>query len=276
MNRDFVFLIPSDIFYDPDGYMTKIVFLNKPTWLNILNGQVLQGKTPPDTGVYKINIRGYDNRGAFAEAQYVINVVAPSISFKIIEATYFEDYNKIKTSANLKNNLRIDNFDSEKLYNIVASCNIDSVKMKLNLSGAYFFNRTSDYFPHSLMQDGSGFNPPIGDYLIYAEAYYKDKLVAKNQVNFSYFSSAKTADEWQVFPNPCTGVLNIKLPKNLKPEEADYQIVTETGQVFSRTFKNIKSDSKLESIDLVDFPAGKYFLKINTIEKSKSIPFLRL
>ncbi len=279
MNREFVFLIPSDIFYDPDGYMTRVLFQNKPEWLNIVNGQVLQGKTPPDTGVYKINIRGYDNRGAFADAQYIIKVVAPNISFRIVEADYFESLDKLKTAAYLKNNLRVDNFDTEKLYNIMAFCNIDSVTMKLNLSGAYFQNRKSDYFPHSLFKDGAGFNPPLGDYLIYAEAYYKDKIVAKNQIKFNYYSSVPDViaqPDWIVFPNPCNGILNVKLPKNLKIEESEYQIITETGQVFKNQFKNIKSDNRFESIDLLNLPAGKYFLKINTAEQIKSIPFLKL
>ncbi len=277
INRDFAIVIPSDLFFDPDGYITRIQYIEKPLWLNVVNSQVLLGKTPSDTGLYKLVIRAVDNRGGFADATYLIKVVSPRIQFQLIEAGYFDDRSKIKYFGEIKEGTIIGVPTAESQFNILGVCNIDSVKMNLELSGAFKTTRKSDYFPHSLIVEGKGFSPPIGEYTITAEAFYKSKSVAKKTINFSAQTNQGKFIDWTLYPNPCIDAVNLQLPNNIDPKILTLKLVNSVGLEFKIQANSPKVKTDKLSLDLLGIPSGKYFLLIETDKaKPSAIPFLKL
>lgn len=73
-NKAFRFKVPTSIFTDPDGQITKVKAVGLPSWLtydavtSTLNG------TPTQLGTYKLGIRAYDNGGDSVETAFVLNV----------------------------------------------------------------------------------------------------------------------------------------------------------------------------------------------------------
>jgi len=95
-NKAFRFKVPTSIFTDPDGEITKVKAVGLPTWLTYdAPTSTLKG-TPTELGVYKVGIRAYDNGGDSVETAFVIKVdlygtqnVPPVLRYTIPDAQLY-------------------------------------------------------------------------------------------------------------------------------------------------------------------------------------------
>lgn len=71
-NKAFRFKVPTTIFTDPDGQITRLKAVNLPSWLTF-DGAELRG-TPSVLGTYRLGIRAFDNGGDSVETPFVIKV----------------------------------------------------------------------------------------------------------------------------------------------------------------------------------------------------------
>jgi hypothetical protein len=77
------------------------------------------------------------------------------------------------------------------------------------------------------------------------------------------------SEEMNVFPNPSTGIWNIT---NIE-DNANYQLLDASGRIIqSNPGTNLDGHLKL---DLRDYPAGLYFLKVRTDDGVKSFKLLK-
>lgn len=71
----------------------------------------------------------------------------------------------------------------------------------------------------------------------------------------SVFSFAKAQNSLQLFPNPTSGILNMKLNK---PESCQYAICDQNGKILHST----SSEGNIAQIDISHLPPGVYLLKV--------------
>jgi hypothetical protein len=75
VNEPFTFTIPKDAFVDSDGTISKVEASELPSWLSFSNG-TLSGR-PTATGDNRISFKAYDNKDAFVEIYFNVQVVEP-------------------------------------------------------------------------------------------------------------------------------------------------------------------------------------------------------
>lgn len=73
-NKAFRFKVPTAIFTDPDGEITKVKAVGLPSWLTYIASTSTLNGTPTQLGVYNIGVRAYDNGGDSVETAFVIKV----------------------------------------------------------------------------------------------------------------------------------------------------------------------------------------------------------
>ncbi len=89
--RFFSYKVAPEVFYDPDGIITKIEARGMPSWMSYKDNTFFG--TPPEPGSFVIVIRATDDEGAAIETQFTITVdiVEPRINQKPIQKKTISD-----------------------------------------------------------------------------------------------------------------------------------------------------------------------------------------
>jgi hypothetical protein len=267
VNQSFIFRIPENLFVDPDGYIAYIEVSNNPNWLHFNKFEFSFYGRSPSLGKTKVNLKIYDNKGASIETSMFIESIPPAIDFELIKADYFDV--PIEGWGLIQNNrtLYLENLP-EKL-NILARCNLDSVKFHFELTGPYKFKNISERLPYNLFGEGRGMKFPVGSYTLKASAYKKDTLITFKTVQFNVkYSTDSTQNiltDWVVYPNPFENICNIKLPLEQDFTTLDFVLYTSAGKRIHIKKEYIKLVNNVAYIDLgiMDIITGSYILEIS-------------
>ncbi len=87
--KQFSYMLPKDIFADPDGDIVKIEAIEKPQWLNLSNG-ILSGNIPDLIGDNKVTLRATDDEGATVVMSF--NLKVTNINMKPIVKRSVPDF----------------------------------------------------------------------------------------------------------------------------------------------------------------------------------------
>ncbi len=103
-NRTFSYKIPTDLFKDSDGTITKVEAINLPSWLKFENNE-LSGTTPTTIGDYIITIKATDDDGASIQTNFKIKILDLNIKPVLTTAlTSFNTYRQQSIEFQLKDN----------------------------------------------------------------------------------------------------------------------------------------------------------------------------
>ncbi|NIJ51186.1 putative Ig domain-containing protein [Dyadobacter arcticus] len=264
INMPFNYILPSNIFGDPDGYISSVSVVNRPTWLNFaLN--VFSG-TPTVEGEYRLIIRAYDNAGAYVEVPFIILVQIPELRFELVKGGSKVDQSVIR---------KLDGddilpYDSlPPLLNIYAYGNFEYDKVTFDLNGPYRKRSTTTIFPYALYENELGFAPYVGNYTLTVTAAKQDSAVVTNSIQFSISYSGsinitQEMEDWAFYPNPVEEILNIKLPEVQQGDSLSYEIVTASGKRIALPETYVVAADNLANIDLssLGLSSGIYFIRL--------------
>ncbi|QRR02984.1 putative Ig domain-containing protein [Dyadobacter sandarakinus] len=266
VNMPFSYILPTNIFGDPDGYISAITIQNRPSWLDFsLN--VFSG-TPTEEGEYRLIVRAYDNGGAYVEIPFILKVEIPEIRFELVQGGSRVDQQVLRK---LSGNDALQSADLPPLLNIFAYGNFEYDQVTFDLTGPYKRHSTTSTFPYALFENGSGFAPYVGRYTLTVTAAKEDSAIVTNSIQFSiaYSDSLNIAgdmEDWRFYPNPVENVFNVKLPQDLQPADIQYTIVNSLGKVAHIPPSLVKVSDYLANIDLskAGISSGIYFLRIES------------
>lgn len=267
VNQPFVFRIPENLYIDPDGYIAYIEMTESPRWVNFNKFEFSFYGKAPSLGKTKIKLKIYDNKGASLESVMYIESIPPAIDFELIKADYFDV--PIEGWGLLQNNRNLYLEDLPKKLNVLARCNLDSVKFHFELTGPYKFKNISERPPYNLFGEGRGLEFPVGTYTLKANAYQRDTLITFKTVTFnvkySTDSSQNIITDWVVYPNPFENICNVKLPLEEDYSALDFTLYTTAGKRIAIKKENIKLVNNVAYIDLgiIDIITGSYILEIS-------------
>ncbi|GGC11439.1 putative Ig domain-containing protein [Dyadobacter sediminis] len=266
VNMPFNYILPVNIFGDPDGYISSITIQNRPSWLDFsLN--VLSG-TPTEEGEYRLIVRAYDNAGAYVEIPFILIIEIPELRFELVRGGSKVEQQVIQ-KLNADDVLPYSEMPS--LLNIYAYGNFEYDHVTFNLNGPYRRQSTTSKFPYALYENGSGFAPYIGRYTLNVTAFKADSAVVTNSVQFSisYGDSVnitKDLEAWRFYPNPVENIFNIKLPEQQLQEELNFVLINASGNSITIPENFISVSDNLASIDLsaASLSAGIYFIHVES------------
>ena len=266
LNMPFNYILPTEIFGDPDGYISSISLQNRPSWLNFqLN--VFSG-TPTEEGEYRLIIRAYDNAGAYVEVPFILKVEIPQVRFELVQGGNKVDQRVIRKLAG---DDVIPYSELPQLLNIYAYGNFEYDKVDFDLTGPYNKKSQTKTFPFALYENASGFAPYIGRYTLTVTATKEDSVIVTNSIQFSIsygdsINITKDLEDWRFFPNPIESVLNVKLPADLIANDISYELITVSGKRidFPKEFVTVSDD--LANIDLskLHISSGIYFVRLHS------------
>lgn len=266
VNVPFEYLLtPENIFEDEDGFISLVSVQNLPAWLNF-NPNTFTGIPVAETE-HRIVVRAYDNSGGFVDAPFVIKVEKPSFRFDLVKAGRPIDRERIHILHD-KDFLKTDSLPP--YLTVYAYGNFEFDQIELELNGPVHHKSKTSKLPYSLFGGSEGFAPYIGYYSVSASAFKNDTLIYKDGINFTIYSSdslniASNIDEWQFFPNPFTGVINVKLPdESASATKYQYALVTSRGERFAVT-GSVNVYQNLAQIDLTkhSLATGIFFLEVS-------------
>ena len=266
VNQAFIFRIPDNLYYDPDGFISYIEVLESPWWINFNKFEFNFYGKAPYLGKTRIKLRIYDNKGASLETYMYVESIPPVIDFELIKADYFDVPIEGWGFINDKRVLYLEDLP-EKL-NIVARCNLDSVKFKFDLTGPYRFSNTSDRMPYNVFGEGRGMAFPVGTYTLVAKAYKNDSVITFKTVHFivkaSTDSTENVLSDWRVYPNPFENICNVKLPDGEEMTDLSFSLSTSYGQKIAIKKEYITFVDRMAYIDLgrIGIAAGSYILEV--------------
>lgn len=257
-------LTPENIFEDEDGFISLISVQNSPAWLKF-NPNTFSG-VPVEETEYRIIVRAYDNSGGFVEAPFVIKVEKPSFRFDLIKAGRPIDRERILT---LKDDDFVESDSLPDYLNVYAYGNFEFDQLELEVNGPVHYKSIAAKLPYSLFSGIEGFAPYVGNYSLSAAAFKNDTLIFKDGINFTIYSGdslniAGNIEEWQFYPNPFTGVVNVKLPEeSVNAGNYQYALVTSRGERFAVT-SSVNVYHNLAQVDLskLSLSTGIYFLEV--------------
>lgn len=264
INMPFNYILPTNIFGDPDGYISSISVQNRPSWLNFaLN--VFSG-TPTEEGEYRLIIRAYDNAGAYVEIPLVLLVQIPEIRFELVQAGSKVDQRVIRKLSGDD----VIPYDSlPPLLNMYAYGNFEYDKVSFDLNGPYRKKSTTSVFPYALYENATGFAPYVGRYTLTVTAFKEDSAVVTNSIEFGISDGdkaniAKNMDDWAFYPNPAESIVNIKLPAYQAGDSLSYEIVSVSGKRIPITNSVVKVSDDLANFDLdaIGLASGIYFIRV--------------
>lgn len=257
-------LTPENIFEDEDGFISLISLQNPPAWLNFYPNTF--SGIPVEESEYRVVVRAYDNSGGFVEAPFVIKVEKPSFRFDLIKAGRPIDRERILT---LKDNDFLESDSLPAYLNLYGYGNFEFDQLELEVNGPVHYKSKAVKLPYALFSGTEGFAPYVGNYSLSAAAFKNDTLIFKEGINFTIYSGdsldiAGNMEEWQFYPNPFTGVINVKLPEeSVNVANYRYALVTSRGERFSVT-SSVNVYHNLAQVDLtkLSLSTGIYFLEV--------------
>jgi hypothetical protein len=264
INMPFNYILPTNIFGDPDGYISSISLQNRPSWLNFaLN--VFSG-TPTEEGEYRLIIRAYDNAGAYVEVPFILKVEIPEIRFELVKGGNKVEQHVIRK---LSGDDVLAYSDLPPMLNIYAYGNFEYDRVSFDLTGPYNKKSTTTIFPYALYENDKGFEPYIGRYTLTVTAAKEDSAVVTNSIQFSIsygdsINITKDLEDWRFFPNPIENVLNVKLPADVISNDITYELITVSGKRITFPKEFVTVSDALANIDLskLNIPAGIYFVRL--------------
>ncbi|MCE7067629.1 putative Ig domain-containing protein [Dyadobacter sp. CY326] len=266
LNMPFNYLLPTEIFGDPDGYISSISLQNRPSWLNFsLN--VFSG-TPTEEGEYRLIIRAYDNAGAYVEVPFILKVEIPEVRFELVRGGSKVDQRVIRK---LSGDDVLAHSDLPPLLNIYAYGNFEYDKVDFDLNGPYHKKSQTKIFPFALYENDKGFEPYIGRYTLTVTATKEDSVIVTNSIQFSIsygdsINITKDLEDWRFYPNPVENVFNIKLPDDIISNEISYELITVSGKRMPLANEFVTVSDDLANIDLsqLGISAGIYFIRLES------------
>lgn len=260
-------LTPENIFEDEDGFISLISVQNPPAWLKF-NPNTFSG-IPTEESEYRVVVRGYDNSGGFVEAPFVIKVEKPSFRFDLVKAGRPIDRERVHI---LHDNDFVKTDSLPPYLTVYAYGNFEFDQIELELNGPVHYKSRAAQLPYSLFAGSEGFAPYIGNYSLSASAFKNDTLIFRDGIDFTIYSGdslniAGNIAEWQFFPNPFTGVVNVKLPDESAGTgsyQYQYALVTSRGERFAVT-NSVTVHHNLAQVDLtkLSLSAGIFFLEVS-------------
>lgn len=266
INQYFKFSIPDNLFYDPDGFIAFVEAIEIPSWISFNRFEFSFAGKPNFIGKYKIKLRIYDNDGASSIFDIYIQSTPPVVDFELIKAGYFDE--PIVGLGYIFEGRKIfmDEKDSQKGYNILARCNLDSVQFKFELVGPYKFKSVSGKNPYNVFGEGKGIFFPIGKYTLSATALRKDSLITQKTLNFYVVppNSNSVLNDWVSYPNPFENICNVKMPNDLDLKTVSFRVTSLNGKRIEVPNASISIVENTAYIDLgsIGLSAGHYFMEI--------------
>lgn len=264
VNMPFNYILPVNIFGDPDGYISSVTIQNRPSWLDFsLN--VLSG-TPVEEGEYRLIVRAYDNSGAYVEVPFILIVEIPELRFELVKGGSKVEQQVIQKLSGDE----VFPYDAlPSLLNIYAYGNFEYDHVTFNLNGPYRRISTTSRFPYALYENESGFAPYIGRYTLNVTAFKEDSAIVTNSIQFSisYGDSVnitKNLEEWRFYPNPVESIVNIKLPEQQLQDKMNFVLVNVSGNRITVPENAVSISDNLASIDLsaANISGGIYFVRV--------------
>jgi hypothetical protein len=264
INMPFNFILPTNIFGDPDGYISSISIQNRPSWLDFsLN--VFSG-TPTEEGEYRLIIRAYDNAGAYVEVPFILIVEIPELRFELVKGGSKVDQSVIRK---LDGDDVIPYDSLPPMLNIYAYGNFEYDRVTFDLNGPYRKQSTTVTFPYALYENETGFAPYIGRYTLTVTAAKEDSAIVTNSIQFSIsygdmVNITKNMADWSFYPNPVESVINIKLPEQQPGDSLQYTLITASGIRIPIPESVITTSDNLSNIDLfkLGVSSGIYFVRV--------------
>jgi hypothetical protein len=266
LNMPFNYILPTNIFGDPDGYISSILVVNRPAWLDFsLN--VFSG-TPTEEGEYRLIIRAYDNAGAYVEVPLILIVQIPALRFELVKGGSKVDQSVIR-KLDGDDILAYDSLPP--LLNIYAYGNFEYDKVSFDLNGPYRKKSSTTIFPYALFENELGFAPYVGNYTLTVTAAKEDSAIVTNSIQFSIsykgtVNITRDMEDWAFYPNPVEEILNIKLPETQPADSLAYEIVTVSGKRIPVPKTYVAASDNLANIDLagLGLPSGIYFVRLES------------
>ncbi|WP_084165749.1 putative Ig domain-containing protein [Dyadobacter crusticola] len=264
VNMPFNYILPTNIFGDPDGYISSISIQNRPSWLNFaLN--VFSG-TPTEEGEYRLIVRAYDNGGAYVEIPLILKVQTPELRFELVSGGSKVEQRIIRK---LVGDDVLAHESLPPLLNIYAYGNFEYDRVTFQLDGPYKRTSTTAVFPYALYENDKGFAPYAGRYTLTVTAAKEDSAIVTQTIQFGISAGdsvniTKNIAEWAFYPNPTENIINIKLPEIQSIEGMEYEIVTVGGKRIPLPPGLVTVADNLAYIDLSDagLSSGIYFVRI--------------
>ncbi|MCE6988924.1 putative Ig domain-containing protein [Dyadobacter sp. CY323] len=264
LDMPFNYILPTNIFGDPDGYISSITIQNRPAWLDFsLN--VFSG-TPTVEGEYRLIIRAYDNSGAYVEVPLVLIVQIPELHFELVQGGSKVEQRVIR-KLDGDDILAYDSLPP--FLNIYAYGNFEYDEVTFDLNGPYRKKSTTKIFPYALYENEMGFAPYVGNYTLTVTAAKEDSAIVTNSIQFSIsYSGAvnitKGMEDWVFYPNPVEEILNVRLPEVQTGEVISYEIVNAAGRKIPLPENYVTVSDNLANIDLtgLGLSSGIYFVRI--------------
>lgn len=264
INMPFNYILPANIFGDPDGYISSITVQNRPSWLNFALNEF--SGTPTEEGEYRLIIRAYDNAGAYVEIPLILLVQIPEIRFELVQAGSKVDQRVIRKLSGDD----VIPYDSlPPSLNMYAYGNFEYDKVTFDLNGPYRRKSTTAIFPYAMYEDASGFAPYVGRYTLTVTAFKEDSAVVTNSIEFGISAGDKSditkdMENWAFYPNPVESIINIKLPEYKPEDNLTWEIVTVAGKRIPLVSSQIKISDSLANVDLdaIGLSSGIYFIRV--------------
>jgi len=264
INMPFSYILPTNIFGDPDGYISSITVQNRPSWLNFALNEFTG--TPTEEGEYRLIIRAYDNAGAYVEIPLVLMVQIPEIRFELVQGGSKVDQRVIRKLSG-DDVIPYDSLPSK--LNMYAYGNFEYDKVSFDLNGPYRRKATTAIFPYALYEDASGFAPYVGRYTLTVTAFKEDSAVVTNSIEFGISAGdkadiSKNMEDWAFYPNPVESIVNIKLPEYQPGDKLSWEIVTAGGKrmPIASSLVNVSDELAILDLDMLGLSSGIYFIRI--------------
>lgn len=264
INMPFNYILPTNIFGDPDGYISSVTVQNRPSWLNFSLNQF--SGTPQEEGEYRLIIRAYDNAGAYVEIPLILLVQIPEIRFELVQAGSKVEQRVIRKLSGDD----VIPYDSlPPLLNMYAYGNFEYDRVAFDLNGPYRRKSTTSVFPYALYENASGFAPYVGRYTLTVTAFKEDSAVVTNSIEFGISTGAKgeiarDMEDWAFYPNPAESIVNIKMPEYQPGDNLSWEIITVAGKRIPLPNGLIQISDDIANVDLdaIGLSSGIYFIRV--------------
>ncbi|MFC5409485.1 putative Ig domain-containing protein [Larkinella bovis] len=283
-SEEYTYMLGKTQFTDPDGSIASVEIAGLPAGLVYNKAAGIIGGKPSKAGVYKVEVKAIDNKGASTTVNFTITVIENAV-MKLYKA------GKGPEAQNFIQELK----GGEVLYltNLPASVNfffefvtkVSSVKFELRGPKTVVFQE--NFAPWALCGDNGGTNLLPGTYSLKVTGYKKpnlqSNLLVERLIVFEVKSSsgkrenAETAvassepvtGVWGVYPNPFRDQLVVTIPGEAQTAFGPlapyrFSIVSPSGQQYTVPEQDtrIEGSNAILNVQAAGLQPGLYFLQI--------------